>query len=76
MSLAIRSNAIRLSAHKSGVSLTVALGACRTLVELGIKLRETSDFVERLAALEGKAADESNPKIASRPIGTRGGHER
>ena len=43
----------------------VALGACRTLVELGVKLREIVDFEGRLAALEGKAADESEPKNAS-----------
>jgi hypothetical protein len=46
-------------------SESVSLGACRALLELGVKLRDTVDLEERLAALEGKAADESKPKIPS-----------
>ncbi|CEF49318.1 unnamed protein product [uncultured bacterium] len=39
---------------------SVRLGACRALLELGVKLRESVDFEARLAALEGKA-DEPKP---------------
>ena len=44
---------------------SVRLGACRAILELGVKLREAVEFEERLATLEGKASDESKPKIAS-----------
>jgi HEAT repeat protein len=44
---------------------TVRLGAARSLLDLGVKLREVVEFEERLAALERKAADESKPKIAT-----------
>ena len=44
---------------------SVRLGACRTMLELGVKLREAVEFEERLAALERKAADESKPTNAT-----------
>jgi hypothetical protein len=38
-------------------SESVRLGAARALVELGNKLRESVEFEQRLAALEGRLAD-------------------
>jgi hypothetical protein len=45
---------------------TVRLGAARTILELGVKLRDSLDLEQRLAALEQRLADEG------RAPGTRG----
>jgi hypothetical protein len=46
---------------KAPASGAVRLGAARAVIELGMKVRETSDFEQRLAALEERmASDGSN----------------
>jgi hypothetical protein len=40
----------------------VRLGAARSLLELGMKLREHEDLVERVAALEGQLTQEGETK--------------
>lgn len=39
-----------------GQPAQVRLGACRTLLDMGIRLREHADLNQRVAALEGRAA--------------------
>jgi hypothetical protein len=39
---------------RKGKSEMVRLGAARALLELGVKLRETVEFEERISALEGR----------------------
>jgi hypothetical protein len=39
---------------RKGKSEQVRLGAARALLELGVKLRETVEFEERIAALESR----------------------
>ena len=41
-----------LELQKSTVPHATRLGAARSVIELGTKLRETAEFEERLAALE------------------------
>lgn len=43
---------------ESAKSEAVRLGAARAVIELGQKLRDTTDFEERLAALERQQAEE------------------
>jgi hypothetical protein len=38
------------------IPAAVRLGAARTVLEFGIKLRDNNEFVERIAALEARAA--------------------
>jgi hypothetical protein len=45
----------------SAESESVRLGAARSLLELGVKLRESVELEERLAALEGRLAGQGNP---------------
>jgi hypothetical protein len=40
--------------QESALSEAVRLGAARATIELGCKLRETAEWSERLAALEGR----------------------
>jgi hypothetical protein len=42
-------------------SESVRLGAARSLLELGVKLRESVELEERLAALEGRLAGQGDP---------------
>jgi hypothetical protein len=42
-------------------SESVRLGAARSLLELGVKLRESVELEERLAALEGRLAGQGEP---------------
>jgi hypothetical protein len=39
---------------------SVRLGACRAMLELGVKLRESVDLEERFALLEGRAEEEKH----------------
>ena len=43
-----------LALQKENVPASTRLGAARSILELGMKLREVSELEERLAALEGK----------------------
>jgi hypothetical protein len=43
--------------QESATSESVRLGAARATIELGCKLRETVEWTERLAALEGRLED-------------------
>ncbi len=40
----------------------VRLGAARSILDLGLKLREAEDLAERVAALEAQLAQEEGPK--------------
>ena len=55
---AAASEAVRtlLELLKSTATAPVRLGAARAVLEIGMKVREASEFEERLAALEEKAA--------------------
>ncbi len=46
---------------KSTVPHATRLGAARSVIELGTKLRETAEFEARLAALERQAAERRQP---------------
>ncbi len=50
-------------------SETVRLGACRAILELGVKLRESEDLEARLAALEEQQAAMPAPQPAVRRWG-------
>src|SRR5580658_7548497 len=41
-----------LDLQKQGTPAAIRLGAARSIIELGMRLRETSDLAERLAAVE------------------------
>ena len=45
-----------IALQQPSVPSSTRLGAARSVIELGIKLREFADFAERLAALEQQAA--------------------
>jgi len=45
-----------LSLQASAIPHAVRLGAARSILEIGIKLREMANLEERLAALEAQAA--------------------
>jgi hypothetical protein len=47
-----------LSLQASSIPHAVRLGAARSILELGVKLREVADTEERLAALEAQLASE------------------
>jgi hypothetical protein len=46
-----------LELQKSSTSDAVRLGAARAVLEMGMKVRESADLEERLAALEKAAAE-------------------
>ena len=50
-------------------SETVRLGACRAILELGVKLRETEELEQRLAAVEEQQAAMPPPQPAVRRWG-------
>jgi len=56
MLTAAASEAVRtlLSLQKESVPAPVRLGAARTVLEIGVKLREMADFETRLAELEAQ----------------------
>ena len=56
---AAASEAVRtlLELQKSSASDAVRLGAARAVLEMGMKIRESADLEERLAALEKAAAE-------------------
>jgi hypothetical protein len=43
-------------------SETVRLGACRAILEVGAKLRETEELAQRIAALEERLGDQQETK--------------
>jgi hypothetical protein len=45
-----------ISLQDGAIAAPVRLGAARTVLEFGIKLRESNELVERIAALEAQAA--------------------
>jgi hypothetical protein len=45
-----------LALHDAATPAAVRLGAARTTIELGIKLRENTDLAERIAAIEAQLA--------------------
>jgi hypothetical protein len=45
-----------MSLHESAKSESVRLGAARTIIELGCKLRESVDWTQRVEALESELA--------------------
>jgi hypothetical protein len=45
--------------QKETVPAAVRLGAARAILELGVKLRETAELAERIAALEAKLTEAS-----------------
>jgi hypothetical protein len=55
-----------LSLQETAVSAAVRLGAARTVLEMSIRLRELSDFEERLLALE-RDVRAQHPDVAARP---------
>jgi hypothetical protein len=53
-----------LALQKDTVPAAVRLGAARAILELGVKLRETAELQERIAALE--AAEHARARAAER----------
>jgi hypothetical protein len=47
-----------LSLQQPTVAAPVRLGAARAVLELGVKLREVAELEQRLAALEGRLAEQ------------------
>ena len=45
-----------ISLQDGAIAAPVRLGAARTVLEFGIKLRENNELVERIAALEAQVA--------------------
>ena len=46
-------------------SENVRLGACRAILELGLRLRESEEFERRLSVLEDRAGDDLHRKSAA-----------
>jgi hypothetical protein len=51
-----------ITLQETSVSPAVRLGAARTILEFGIKLRETAELAERIAALEARV--QSTPSVS------------
>jgi hypothetical protein len=58
--------------QESAVSEAVRLGAAKAVIELGCKLREDAEFLERMAAVEGRLEalldDPDRPGDTSNPV--------
>ena len=50
--------------HREATSESVRLGAARSVLELGTKLRESVEFEERISALESQQSDPQQLRIA------------
>jgi hypothetical protein len=57
-----------ISLQEASASPAVRLGAARTVLEFGIKMRETTELAERIAALEAQVGqpDQQHPEASGR----------